>query len=154
MNINVWQKLWIVTSVLLGIGFGYYTVKIVPEVPRYIKLDWIKSVSVVMAERPLDNNNQSVTTRQVYNDLYEKYKSLDAITASFEKMAEEKTKDKARRELLNEIASLNQRYKEKLADPNKNNTLYMTMIILWLLTSTVLYILGNVIAWIIRKFKK
>ena len=154
MNLNGWQKLWIVVSLLSGIGFGYYTVKIVPEVPRYIKLDWIKSVSGVMAEGLLDNNSQPVTIRQVYNDLYDKYKTLDAITASFEEMAEEKIKDKAKREVLDEIALLNQRYKEKLADPNKNTTLYMAMIISWLLTSTVLYVLGNLIGWIIRKFKK
>jgi len=153
MQLNGWHRLWLVVSLLLGIGLGYYTVKIVPEMPKYIKLDWIKSVSEVLAEGTLDNN-QPVTVRQVYNGLYNTYKSPDAITASFEEMATGKPKNKAEKKVIEEIASLNQIYKEKLADPNKNNTLYMGMIIAWLLASTALYVLGNLIGWVLQGFKK
>ena len=154
MKLYGWQSLWIVISLLLGIGFGYYTVKMVPEVPKYIKLDWIKSVSEVLAEGKLDSSNQPMTVRQVYNGLYNTYKSPDGIIASFEEMATAKPRDKAEKREIKEIASLNQLYTEKLADPNKNNTLYMTMIIVWLLASTALYILGNLIGGVLQRFRK
>ena len=108
----------------------------------------------VLAEGKLDNNNQPVTVRQVYNDLYNTYKTPDGIIASFEEMTMGKPKDKAEKEVLEEIASLNQLYKEKLADPNKNNILYMTMIVAWLLASTALYILGNLVGWVLQGFRK
>ena len=154
MQLNGWHRLWLVASLLLGIGLGYYTVKIAPEMPKYIKLDWIKSVSEVVAKGTLDDNNQPVTVRQVYNGFYNTYKTPDAITASFEEMATGKPKNKAEKRVIEEIASLNQLYKEKLADPNKNNTLYMGMIIAWLLVSTALYVLGNLISWVLQGFKK
>jgi len=69
-------------------------------------------------------------------------------------MAIGKPKNKAEKKVIEEIASLNQLYKEKLADPNKNNTLYMGMIIAWLLASTALYVLGNLIGWVLQGFKK
>lgn len=156
MNLNGWQRLWIVAVLVLGIGIGYYTTKITPDLPKMIKLQWIKEASEVMAQGSLDNNNKpvSISALKLRKGLYNTYKTQDKVIAFLEKTAKSRPKDETEEDIFNELTFINTLYKEKLADPDKNNTLYFGSFMVWLAASMVLYLLGMLVGGVFKGFKK
>lgn len=155
MNLNGWQRLWIVTILLYGIGVALYTVKTTPKVYSIegIKQHWVLTATVTMAQIAAIGSGEARDIDGFVDRLYEE-KSPDEIITWIEQIAESPTKDE--KIFQKQLSRINTNFKSELATlPKRQRTHFsVAFVTLWLIPSIALYLLGWVLGWIIRGFKK
>lgn len=156
MKLNGWQRLWWVVVILTGIGTVFYVeTKVIPDLPKIIKLKWIKEASEVMAPVSTDQDGKPVTARVIRNAYFYNYKTVDGVIAELEKPPTNKNKTKEEQIAMEEVMAINNFYRNELSDPENNKfNFYMGVTIVWVLGLLLLYILGSMIGWVMRGFKK